>query len=85
MNTGEMGKEYSAYCGGGGMNRILSISIWLDVKSSKGIICNFILRIYALCKSRTRMCYSETGFILSYNFWSNNWKEADIFSQTSLQ
>jgi len=67
------------------MKRIFSISIWLDGKSSKGIMCNFILRVPPLCKSRSGMCCSETGSVLYYNFWSSSAEEADIFSQMSLQ
>lgn len=73
------GREYSAYCGGRGMNSIESISIWLHVKLSKGIMHNFVLRVPPVYKSRSRMCSGETGFILSYNFCSNSPYEADIF------
>lgn len=42
------------------MNSIVSISIWLHVKSSKGIIYNFVLRVPPLYKSRSGMGCSET-------------------------
>lgn len=61
------------------MNSIVSISIWLHVKLSKGIIHNFVLRVPPLYESRSGMCSSETGFIISYHFCSNSPYQADIF------
>lgn len=64
------------------MNSIVSISIWLHVKLSKGIMHNFVLREPPLYKSRSGMCCSEAGFIISYNFCSSTPYEADIFRCT---